>query len=289
LYFGENRLSGHTQKTVEREALTSGVGLFTGEKVSLRLKPAPPDSGIVFQRVDLPGKPVIPALLSSVQEFPRCTRLSKGGADIYMVEHLLSAIRAMEVDNLVIEVEGPEIVSGDGSASLFIDLLEEAKVVDQGVSARVLKIDRPVFWSQGDVHLVALPAEEFQLSYTLHYPKSPLVGSQYYCLALSPERFKNEIASCRTFSFYEEILPFIEKGIIKGGGLENALVIKGDQVMNPGGARFPDEMVRHKILDLNGDLALIGTRVIGHIIAVRSGHSSNVAFARLIANLENCS
>ncbi len=125
----------------------------------------------------------------------------------------------------------------------------------------------------------------------MHYPHSPLLGSQYYSLTMNPERYKNEIASCRTFSLYEEILPFIEKGIIKGGGLENALVIKGDQIMNPGGARFRDEMVRHKLLDLIGDLTLVGAPICGHIISVCSGHSSNIAFASLLsktAKLEFC-
>jgi UDP-3-O-[3-hydroxymyristoyl] N-acetylglucosamine deacetylase len=114
-----------------------------------------------------------------------------------------------------------------------------------------------------------------------------LLGSQYYSVSVSPERFKKEIASCRTFSLYEEILPFIEKGLIKGGGLDNALVIKGDQIMNPGGARFQDEMVRHKILDLIGDLSLIGVPLLGHIISVCSGHSSNIAFAKVISSLES--
>jgi UDP-3-O-[3-hydroxymyristoyl] N-acetylglucosamine deacetylase len=120
----------------------------------------------------------------------------------------------------------------------------------------------------------------------MHYPQSPLLGSQYYSALVSPKQFKEEIAICRTFSLYEEILPFIEKGIIKGGGLENALVIKGDKIMNPEGARFPDEMVRHKVLDLIGDLSLVGIPILGHIISVRSGHFSNIAFANLISNSE---
>lgn len=273
------------QKTIQKEAFVSGVGLFTGEKVSVKLTPAAPNTGIIFQRMDLPGKPEIPARLSFVRETPRCTRLAHENASIYMVEHILSALGAFQVDNVRVEVNGPEIVAGDGSANHFVDLIEKAGLQTQNAPRKFIKITKPIYWSEGEVHLVALPADEFRLSYTMHYPQSPLLRSQYYSFSLSPERFKNEIASCRTFSLYEEILPFIEKGMIKGGGLENALVIKGDQIMNPGGVRFPDEMVRHKILDLIGDLTLVGP-ILGHIISVRSGHASNVALAKLIAKLE---
>lgn len=279
--------SADLQKTLQKEASASGIGLFTGEKVSLRCLPAPPNTGIVFQRVDLPGKPEIPARLSHVRETPRCTRLANREASITMVEHLLSALSALKIDNARIEVEGPEIVAGDGSAKLFVELIEKAGIALQEAPRRSLKITQPVYWSEGEVHLIALPANEFRISYTLHYPQSPLLGSQYFTLSLTPDQYREEIAPCRTFSLYEEIIPFIEKGIIKGGGLENALVIQGDRIMNPEGARFPNEMVRHKILDLVGDLSLVGVPILGHILSVRSGHSSNVAFAKMISKLES--
>lgn len=272
------------QKTVQKEIKVSGIGLFTGEKVSLKIVPAPEDTGIVFQRIDLLLKPIIPAKLSFVREAPRCTRLANEKVSIHMVEHLLSALSAMGIDNAKIEVEGPEIPAADGSAKLFVDLIEMAGIRELKAPRIFKKIKEPIYWSEGEVHLIALPSNEFRVSYTMHYPHSPLLRSQYYTVLMSPQRFKDEIAPCRTFSLYEEILPFIEKGIIKGGGLENALVIKGDQILNPEGARFCDEMVRHKILDLLGDLSLIGSPFLGHIISVRSGHSSNVAFAKLIAN-----
>lgn len=280
-------LGGEKQHTIQNEVEASGIGLFTGENVSLRIVPAAPNTGIVFRRVDLKDKPEIPAHLSFVREAPRCTRLAKGQVSIHMVEHLLSALGAMGVDNAFIEVTGPEILAADGSAKLFVELIEKAQVIKQDISRKVIRITKPVHWSEGDVHLIALPADEFRISYTMHYPQSPLLRSQFYTISLDPFKFKEEIASCRTFSLYEEILPFIEKGIIKGGGLENALVIRGDSIMNPEGARFPDEMVRHKILDLIGDLSLLAAPIIGHIISVRSGHSSNIAFAKMIANLES--
>jgi UDP-3-O-[3-hydroxymyristoyl] N-acetylglucosamine deacetylase len=279
------------QKTLQREVSASGKGLFTGEKVRLKICPAAPNTGVVFQRIDLPGKPLIPAILSSVDPSPRCTRLSSNSASVYMVEHLLAAMSALEVDNALIQVEGPEIASGDGSSQIFVDLIEEAGLVTQSEKRSYLEITEPLYFSEKEIHLIALPAPEFRLSYTLHYPQSSVLGTQYYAFSSSPAQFKKEIAPCRTFSLYEEIFPLLEKGIIKGGGLENALVIKGDQIMNPGGARFPDEMVRHKILDLIGDLALVGAPILGHIIAIRSGHSSNVAFAKTLckpAILEPC-
>jgi UDP-3-O-[3-hydroxymyristoyl] N-acetylglucosamine deacetylase len=251
----------------------------------MTLFPAPPYSGIVFQRVDLPGAPEIPASLQYVKEWPRCTRLISEKCSVQMVEHLLSALAAYGVDNLRIQLSGPEIPSGDGSSLLFVEAIEKAGLQIQGSKRRWLKIEEPVFWSENEVHLIGLPADEFRISYTLHYPQSSLIGSQYYSFSLDhPEEYKKEIAPCRTFSLYEEIAPLIEKGFLKGGGLENALVIKGGRIMNPEGARFPDEMVRHKVLDLIGDLALIGSPIRGHVIAIRSGHSSNLAFAKRLAS-----
>jgi len=272
------------QKTVQNEISASGAGLFTGEKVYLKICPAPPDFGIVFKRIDLPGSPEIPALLQCVREAPRCTRLATDRASILMVEHLLSAFYAYGIDNAIVEVEGPELPAFDGSSQMFVDLIEKTGLVTQGLLRRYIHISEPIYWVSGDVLLVALPAEQFRLSYTLHYPHCPLLRSQYYSFEVQPLRYKQEVAPCRTFSLYEEILPFIEKGLIKGGGLENALIIQEGRILNPEGARFEDEMVRHKILDLIGDLALIGAPLKGHIISIRSGHSSNVAFAKTISS-----
>jgi UDP-3-O-[3-hydroxymyristoyl] N-acetylglucosamine deacetylase len=228
------------QNTIKKGVFASGIGLFTGEKVSVRILPAPENNGIMFQRVDLPGKPEIPAELAYVREAPRCTRLATAKASIHMVEHLLSALSALGVDNAKIEVEGPEILAADGSAQIFVDLIESAGLQAQKASRSFLQITQPLYWSEGEVHLIALPAQELRISYTMHYPHSPLLRSQYYSCSLTPEHFKNEIAPCRTFSLYEEILPFIERGLIKGGGLENALVIKNELILNPVGARLPD-------------------------------------------------
>ena len=270
------------EKTLSSRVSLSGSGLFTGEKVKLTLCPAPEKTGIVFQRMDLPGKPEIPALLDSVVEWPRCTKLGANQTTVQMVEHLLSALSAYGIDNLRIEIMGPEIPAGDGSSLLFVEAIEEAGIQIQNAKRQFLKVETPIYYSSGHTTLIALPSDEYRISYTLHYPQSSLIGSQFYPFLVGTEQYKQEIAPCRTFSLYEEIAPFIEKGLLKGGGLENALVIRGDQIMNPEGARFPDEMVRHKVLDLMGDLSLIGSPILGHVIAIRSGHSHNLAFAKKI-------
>lgn len=270
------------QKTVRSEIAVAGSGIFTGAKVSVRIVPASPNSGILFQRTDIPNAPSIPARYDFVRPASRCTQLSLGSASIMMVEHLLSALYACGVDNALIEVDGPEIPGLDGSAKMWVDRLSEAGLVLQDSPREVVLLDRPVYFSQGDTHLMALPSDEAKYSYVLHYPQSSLLKSQYYSLSLTPSSYCENIAPCRTFSLYEEILPFIEKGLIKGGGLDNALVIRGDQVMNPEGMRFPDEPVRHKILDLIGDLSLTGIPFTAHVIAIRSGHAANAAFAKLL-------
>lgn len=270
------------EKTIQSKTSFEGIGLFTGEKAHVTLCPAPIGTGVVFRRIDLPGRPEIPAALHAVIASPRCTKLGIEGASVQMVEHLLSAVLAFGIDNLFVEIEGPEIPAMDGSGLFFVQALEKAGSVVQQKEKKRLSIQTPIFWSERDVHLVALPSDGLRISYALHYPQSALIGSQFYSFSLDREKYKSEIAPCRTFSLYEEIAPLIEKGFIKGGGLENALVVKENRIMNPEGARFPDEMVRHKVLDVMGDLALLGFSLSAHIIALRSGHASHVAFAKRI-------
>ncbi len=273
------------QKTLQAPVEFAGIGLFTGIHSQVRLVPAPQDTGIIFQRTDLFGSPEIPASLEFVSETPRCTCLGTKPASVQMVEHLLSALSGLGIDNLRIEVKGPEIPAGDGSALAYVRMIDRVGIQTLNAPKKILRIEEPIYWSEGNIQLIALPSPEFRISYTLHYPQSPVIRSQFYTYA---DRYREEIAPCRTFSLYEEIAPFIEKGLIKGGGLDNALVIQGDKILNPEGARFPDEMVRHKILDLIGDLSLLGICIQGHILSVRSGHAANIAFAKLLRNQGVC-
>lgn len=272
------------QRTLKGSVSLSGIGLFTGAKATVTIHSAHADSGIIFQRTDLPGKPQIPADLDHVVSTPRCTILGNSKFTIHTVEHLLSALRALGIDNALLEISGPEVPIMDGSSEPFVEAILKAGIKELEEEREIYTLDQPVSWSKGEIHLVAMPAKEFRVSYTLHFPESVILKSQYYSVSVNPTDFAQQIAPCRTFCLYEEIAPFIESGLIKGGGLDNAVIIKNDVVINPDGIRFPDEMVRHKILDLIGDLSLIPHLFHAHVIAIRSGHASNVAFAHELLN-----
>lgn len=268
------------QKTLKKEVSYSGVGIHTGKEVTIRFCPAAENTGIRFQRMDLPGKPIIPAAVEYVQDTSRSTMIGVGDCSIQTVEHVLAALNAYQIDNLCIQVTENETPISDGSSNTFVKLIEDAGVQTQNDVKNVVYLKEPIYFSDGMTHLVALPSNEYRISYTLHYPKNKLIGSQYYSIAVDEQSFKDEIASCRTFVLYKEIKALMEKGLIKGGSLENAVVIKEDVVLCKEGLRFPDEMVRHKILDLIGDLSLVGIPFMAHIIAVRSGHTSNVQLGK---------
>lgn len=272
------------QYTLQRAISAEGVALFSGEKVSIRLCPKEANHGIVFQRMDLPHRPKLPARLEYVQGTPRCTIIGNGTDSVQTVEHLLSALNAYGIDNLLIEISGGEIPIFDGSSQHFVTMIEAAGLQALGENRIIYALKNPVFWSHEDIHIVAIPSQEYRISYTLHYPHSKTIGTQFFSCSLDPDTFKQSIAPCRTFSVYEEIAPMIEKGLVKGGSLENAVIIKEDVVVNPEGLRFHDEMGRHKVLDLIGDLSLMPIPFLAHIIAVRSGHASNIAFAKELFN-----
>lgn len=284
LTLNEHRIAlRRKQRTLQRSVSAAGIGLFSGENVFIRLCPSTEDSGIVFERTDLSNRPLLPARSEYVQGTPRCTVIGKGDHYVQTVEHLLAALRAYDIDNVRIEISGSEVPIFDGSSMHFVNMIEEAGICELEAEKELIAIKTPIFWSQGDIHLIALPSDEYRISYTVHYPHSKKIGTQFFTFSLDPERFKNEIASSRTFSIYEEIEPMIKKGLVRGGSLDNAVIIKNDEVVNPGGLRFPEEMVRHKVLDLIGDLALVPP-FLAHVFAVCSGHASNNAFAKLLLN-----
>ena len=242
--------------------------------------PAPVGSGITFQRIDLPGSPIIPATIEYVLDTSRSTTIGIGNCIVHTVEHVLAALAANGVDNLSIQVDAKEPPIGDGSSAPFVHLIEEAGIEEQGLNRNIVKIKKPVYYSKGDVHLVALPSEEYRISYTLNYPNTPVIRSQYFSLPVNGQDFKQEVSRCRTFALYEEISHLMDKGLIRGGSLDNAVVIKDDAILSKEGLRFTDEMVRHKILDVIGDLSLVGFPFLAHIIAICSGHETNVAFGK---------
>lgn len=270
------------QRTLQKPVSFSGLGVHTGERVTMQFCPAAVGSGIVFQRVDLPNKPIVPATLEYVCDTNRSTTIGIDKVRIHTVEHVLAAIRSYDIDNLRIEVSNVEPPIGNGSSDAFVKMIEEAGIKEQEALTSVIKVQQPLYWTEKDIHLVALPYDGYRISYTLNYSESKILGAQYYSLMVDSENFKNEIGSCRTFSLYEEVSALMDRGLIKGGSLDNAVVIKGDVVFSREGLRFPDEMVRHKILDVIGDLSLVGIPFEAHIISIRSGHSTNYQLAKAI-------
>jgi UDP-3-O-[3-hydroxymyristoyl] N-acetylglucosamine deacetylase len=268
------------QRTLKKAVSFSGVGIHTGKEVQLCFCPAKPHSGIVFQRVDLPGKPTIPAAIEYVQDTARSTTIGIGSCSVQTVEHVLAALSAYQIDNLCIQITEGEPPIGDGSSQTFVDLIEEAGIEEQPATKTVIHLKHPVYFTAGQTHLIALPSDEFRISYTLHYPNTPVIRCQYLSLTITPKHFKEQIAPCRTFALYEEITNLMEYGLIRGGSLENAVVIKDNVIFSKEGLRFADEMVRHKILDLIGDLSLVGIPFLAHVIAIRAGHAANVELGK---------
>jgi UDP-3-O-[3-hydroxymyristoyl] N-acetylglucosamine deacetylase len=277
-------LSSAVQKTISFSVTLKGKGLHAGNVSSLTFSPAPQGTGVLFRRVDLNPVVEIPAHVDFVKETMRSTDLGAKGAVIKTVEHLLSAVYVLGITNLYIDISGDEIPILDGSSLPFFQALENAQVVSQNLSTPVYQLPHPVYYSSGETCLVALPSENFRISYTLDYPNHSWIGSQYYSYNVELETYSREIAPCRTFCLYEELTALTVKGLIKGGSLDCAVVIKEDGIVNKDGLHFENEMVRHKILDLIGDLSLVGKLFSAHVIAIRSGHCSNVAFAKEILN-----
>lgn len=278
------------QKTIASVEEFSGIGIHSGAVVSMRFCPAKEGEGIYFRRTDLPGKPIIPATIDYVYDTSRSTNLASGDVRILTVEHVLAAVKAFEIDNLCIEISGGEPPAGNGSSDVFVEMIERAGTIEQEAFVSVVKLTSPIYLSEGNIQIIGLPSDEYRISYTLHYPNERMLGSQFYSTVVTTESFKQEIAPCRTFALYKEVSYLIDRGLIKGASLENAVVIKDDAILSKGGLYFSDEMARHKVLDLIGDLSLIGIHFTGHIIAICSGHSTNFRFAQKLyhqLSLEN--
>jgi len=277
------------QRTLKGPVEYKGVGLHTGEEVVARFVPAPPNSGLVFKVRKGDEWVEIPALVDFIPEnqpFRRNTTLRREGVEIHTVEHILAALYGLSIDNCIIEVnahEPPE--PEDGSCRAFVEQLSKVGWVDQGVPVVFYDVKRPIQWSQGQVGITAIPYEGFRVSFTIRYD-NPVIGTQYASYEITPESFAREIAPSRTFALKKDINHLQAMGLIKGGTLRNALVVDDERILNEEGLRFPDEFVRHKILDLMGDLALLGMPIKGHIISLKSGHETNVKFVRRLMALE---
>ncbi|MFC1546836.1 UDP-3-O-acyl-N-acetylglucosamine deacetylase, partial [bacterium] len=268
------------QKTIKNEIAYSGVGLHTGNNTTVVFKPAKENSGIRFIRTDIPGAPVLNASIDNVIGVTRGTTLGTDHTKIHTVEHIMASLCALGIDNLIIEVDSSEPPIGDGSALPFIETLKKAGIVELSDEKKYIEITQPVEYAHEDVYLLLMPADDFRISCTIDY-NHPVLGTQFISFVMDEKRFIKEIAPSRTFCFDYEIETLKREGLAKGGSLDNAVVI-GEKKIHNKNLRFDDEFVRHKVMDLIGDVYLVGGPIKGHILAARCGHAANIAFAKKI-------
>lgn len=295
------------QRTIKTPVSISGMGLHTGAEVTITFKPAPENFGYKFQRVDLEGKPVIDVLAENVTDVSRGTTVEKNGVKISTIEHALAAAVGLEIDNLLMELNGPEVPIMDGSSKNFIEVLQKAGLQIQKAEKRYFEVKEPITYLDAEkkVELTILPCDKYRLTVMVEYDNAPLMGNQHAALN-DLKQFPEEISSCRTFCFLHELEYLLEQDLIKGGDLSNAIVvvdkvisqdeldglaklfnkpkveIKKEGILNNLDLQYNNELARHKLLDVIGDLALVGVPLKGHVIAKRPGHASNVSFAKKI-------
>jgi UDP-3-O-[3-hydroxymyristoyl] N-acetylglucosamine deacetylase len=262
------------QTTLKQPVLCSGVGLHTGLPTHMTIRPADPDTGIVFIRRDVEKKVRIRAHIDNVSDATLATTISQEGVNVSTVEHLMAAFAGVGVDNAEVELDAPEVPIMDGSSGPFNALLKNAGVRVQDRSKKFIIVKHPVTVTDGDRQATFLPSNDFKLSYTIDF-RHPLISNQFYLIQISNGNFEREICRARTFGFLREYETLKSRGFARGGSLENAVVVGDSGVLNEGGLRFADEFVRHKILDSIGDLWLMGAQVIGHFIGYKSGHTLN--------------
>ena len=267
------------QRTLRRHISCVGIGLHSGNKVNLTLKPAPADFGIRFRRTDL-GNLEVPATVRHLAGIQLATGLAHNEVSVETVEHLLAALVSLGIDNVIVELNSPEVPIMDGSAAPFIYLIQEAGVKALQAPRKYLKIVRPIMISRGDKRIALYPSEHFKVTYSISYDH-PLLRHQSRTLRITEESFIEELAPARTFTFLKDVEMLRQNGLALGGSLENAIVLGETGVLN-NALRFEDEFVRHKILDAVGDLALVGYPVIGHLFAHRAGHALHTEFAAKI-------
>ncbi len=266
------------QHTLAKASSLAGTSLHTGSKVTLTLRPAPEHHGLKFRRTDLPDEPFIDADVAKVKMVERATTLAEGSVKVHTVEHVISALVGMGVDNAIIEMDANEPPIGDGSSAPFVECIKQAGLQKQEALRQVYEIREPIHkeFPNGSI-LTIVPDKKFRVSCTQVGPNGRM--TQYLSLEITPETYEKEISRARTFVFYEDVKPLMDKGLIKGGSLENAVVIRDDTTLSKEPLRYEDEFVRHKILDVIGDLALCGKRFMGHVIAIKPGHASNTEMA----------
>jgi len=277
-------MSTPKQKTLNSSASIEGTSLHTGKAVKLTICPAAVNTGLRFCRVDLPDRPIVIASADKVQTVERATTLAEGSIRLHTVEHILSALTGMGVDNALIEMDATEPPIGDGSAAPYVALIKQAGIVEQDADLLIWAVREPIMVEgKNGTMLIIMPDKKFRVSVTCVGPAGRI--TQFYSSEINPKTYEKELSNSRTFCFYEEIEPLLAKGLIKGGTLDNAIVIKGEQYICAGGLRHHNECARHKTMDLIGDLILNGRRILGHVIAIMPGHGINTEMAKKMLNI----
>jgi UDP-3-O-[3-hydroxymyristoyl] N-acetylglucosamine deacetylase/3-hydroxyacyl-[acyl-carrier-protein] dehydratase len=268
------------QRTILREVSIKGKSLHTGEEVNLTLKPAPENTGVTFRRIDLLGKPELKPLIDLVDDLVRSTTIADGHAKVHTIEHVLSALSGCGVDNVVIEMDASEPPILDGSAKHFVNLIQQAEPVEQEAEREYFVLEEPISVTRGSSSIIALPHDGFRITCTSADDRG--IHTQHLSLDLDPEAYVAQVAPARTFTIYEDIEELLKLGKIKGGSLDSAIVIKGDKIVSKEPLRFKDEFVRHKILDIVGDITLVGMPIKAHIVGVRPGHALNAELSKVL-------
>ncbi len=277
------------QRTLKTTIKTTGVGLHTGARVELALRPAPPDTGIVFHRVDLPTVVTIPADARNVGDTRLSSSLERDGAKISTVEHLMSALAGLGIDNVHVDVAGPELPIMDGSAGPFVFLLQSAGIAEQNAPKRYLRVKMPVEKRHGDKWARFEPHHGFVLDFTIDFPH-PVFGSEnrHVTIDFAEHSYTKEVSRARTFGFMQDVEAMRSAGLALGGSLQNAIVLDETRVLNSEGLRYDNEFAKHKVLDAIGDLYLLGHPLIGKFTAFKSGHALNNAVCRELLSRTEC-
>jgi UDP-3-O-[3-hydroxymyristoyl] N-acetylglucosamine deacetylase len=274
----------YLQRTLQTEIKLKSIGLHSGRKVSMTIKPAGMDEGIIFVRSDVSGENTIKADLRNVSDTTLATTIGLNGLRVATIEHLLSAFRGIGIDNAVVEVDSPEVPIMDGSALPFVNELNSVGTRVQNKMRKFLIITKEVSVSDAEGEAKLVPSDEFKLTYTIDYPH-PLIGNQTFHMVFNRENYEKEICAARTFGFLKDVEYLQAKGLALGGSLNNAIVLDDTRIINKEGLRCPNELVKHKVLDAIGDLFLIGMPIIGHLIARKAGHRlHNLLIRKLIAD-----
>jgi len=271
------------QRTLKSLVSATGVGLHTGQKVRITLRPAQPDTGVMFRRTDLPGAADLPARADLVGETRLCSCLVSGAVKIYTIEHLMSALSGLGVDNAYVDLDGPEVPIMDGSAAPFVLLIQQAGIEEQGAPKRFLRVKKRIEAKEGDKWAVLEPYEGFKLSFSIVYDHPVIEKSNTeLTVDFATTSYLKEVARARTYGFMHDVESLRESGLALGGGLENAVVLDEHRVLNAEGLRFGDEFIRHKVLDAIGDLYLLGRPFLAAFSAYKSGHGLNNKLLRAL-------